>query len=359
MKVYILKKDRSRVYKSEAVIAYILETEHPFGLGPEDLRLNHRDSGEPYLAPADGCEKAFAGTEDTALHVSITDTKERWIGVISEEAVGLDAEDQSRKASPSTVKALHPLEQKYLSGMEQGSSEWREEFLHIWTAKEAYSKYCGEGLKMGFSRFSVLDEDLSYAKQLRYKDRPAAYIHFKKRDGLYICLATQSPCVDSPEITALNYDAPFKASALETAADILDRGMLSEKELRQKLKLKGYPDDDIAAAAEALKERGYLDDASYASRYISRARQQGKGRFRIESELAQKGIEKSAAAEAFDALDGDEDAVSEMELAMAQAERITAGKEIDEKLLAKTARKLAGLGYSSRVIYSVVDRLRK
>jgi regulatory protein len=363
MKVYLLKKDRARVYKSTDIAAHILETEKPFGFGPEDIKLTHGEKGEPCFEAADGVGLFAAPSGDAQAsklpHISISDTRECWLAVLSLEPVGFDVEEQSRRPRPASVKALHPLEQQYLSHLETESSEWREEFLHIWTAKEAYSKFCGEGLRIGFSRFSVLEPDLSYSEQVQCREHPAAHMHFERTEGLCLCLAASSPCPEGFELKRLYYAAPFKESALEAAAGILDRGMLSERELRQKLKLKGYPEEDIAAATEALKARGYLDDAAYAARYISRARDQGKGRFRIESELAKKGIDKAASQAAFGAESDDENAPSEMDLAMAQAERMAAGKEMDDKLLAKVARKLAALGFGSSVIYAVLDRLRK
>ena len=97
------------------------------------------------------------------LFVSVSDTKSRWAMLAADRPCGLDVEENSRNLTVATAKKLHPLEQQYLSGLEPLGSEWRSEFLNIWVRKEAYMKFCGEGLRMGLSKFSVLDEQLNYA----------------------------------------------------------------------------------------------------------------------------------------------------------------------------------------------------
>ena len=349
MKIYIIKKDRSKVYKSEDIAGDILSSSDHKEPG-ENLRLSHLDKGQPVLITEDG--------ELSSVNISISDTKNYWVCGFGKGLLGIDAEELSRTVKSTVTKALHPLEQSYLVKLNQGGREWKDEFLHIWTAKEAYSKFCGEGLKIGFSRFSVLDEELNYVNIVHYKEMPPAHMHFERVGELALSIASEKRIDDDFEIISYTYDAPFKESAMEAAASLLDRQMLSEKELASKLRLKAYPEQDIKEAVEKLRERGYLDDLAYARAFARRAVSQGKGSFRIESELALKGIDKTAAREALELIAEDDDAPSEEQRALELAEKICSGKEIDDKLKAKAARRLSSLGYSSRVIYSVLEKLR-
>ncbi len=85
-------------------------------------------------------------------------------------------------------------------------------------------------------------------------------------------------------------DAP-RPSAFERALGRLARRDHAEQELRGKLARDGYPADEIDAALTRLRDRGYLDDATFAVRFArSRMRHDGLGRHRIRQALRQRGV---------------------------------------------------------------------
>lgn len=73
----------------------------------------------------------------------------------------------------------------------------------------------------------------------------------------------------------------------------------TEWQLRQKLEQGEYPQEIIDTAVAYVKSYGYVDDMSYASRYID-SRQQAKSRRQIICELQQKGIEKDVILAAYE-----------------------------------------------------------
>ena len=73
----------------------------------------------------------------------------------------------------------------------------------------------------------------------------------------------------------------------------------TEWQLRQKLEQGEYPQDIIDTAVAYVKSYGYVDDISYASRYID-SRQQSRSRRQIICELQQKGIEKDVILAAYE-----------------------------------------------------------
>ncbi len=84
-----------------------------------------------------------------------------------------------------------------------------------------------------------------------------------------------------------------------TALKLLARRELSVEALRTRLRDRGYPDADIAAAIDHLLETGALDDGRVARAYArTAATLKGRGRLRVERELMALGIDRNVAAEA-------------------------------------------------------------
>ena len=335
MKIYCVKKKKGRKYASVQLAREAA-----------GISLDHDPLGRPMDA-------------DGACHLSISDTKGWWVMLTADSPCGLDIEEKSRGISEAVVKKLHPLEQQYLSGLSAGSSEWREEFLQIWVRKEAYMKFCGEGLSLGLSKFSVLDEALSYAPLTQAKNHPQACLMPVDLGNGLACAAALQQSEELEDVVFTASEGETEKSALDEAAELLaGRGYLSG-ELEKKLKSKGHDAKETAQAVERLQELGYVDDEAYARRYAADAAAKGKGKLRIARELQQKGARGDVAKEALQALASDEDQLSERERAMQAAERmLSPGQKPAEKDLARIGRRLAALGYEPSVIWDVLGKLK-
>lgn len=307
MKIYLIEKKKYRIYKSEAIVKAIL-----------DKTLTHTAKGAPEI---DGA------------YISISDTKSFWACAVSEDIpIGLDIEELTRTVKPIVVKKLHEEEIEDLSTFAPGGSEWRDEFLSIWTRKEAYMKMEGLGLRMGLSSFSVIDND---------------DVNSFKYQKLMIGVAGDLKC----DITWPKYEAPFEIRCLDAAAMMLNTRSYSAAELIKKLKDRGYPEESIEVAIERLKEYGYLNDSEYAKSWARRMNASGKAPRRIEYELEKKGIDKEIAKEA---------AAEYKENSKESALKIAEKYKIEtEKDLNRLGRKLASLGYEPSLIYDILNKLRK
>jgi regulatory protein len=98
--------------------------------------------------------------------------------------------------------------------------------------------------------------------------------------------------------------------AYEAALRMLAARALTVREIRQRLRRKGFQEPEITSAAARLVERGYLDDRALAYNVaLARARRL-YGRSRIEAELKRRGVATAlageAAGKAFEELDEDE-----------------------------------------------------
>jgi regulatory protein len=93
----------------------------------------------------------------------------------------------------------------------------------------------------------------------------------------------------------------------ESALGLLARRAHTRLELRRKLLRKGFLRDEVEGCLDGLAQRGWLDDARTATALAGARSRGGRGRARIASELAAKGVTREDADAALAALDpGDE-----------------------------------------------------
>ncbi len=350
MIIHLLQKKKGRLYRSEDIVRFIFSQD-----GDSSVSLSYDASGAPLLLSEDGAP---------SCGISISDTVRFWAAAVAPESnLGLDIEESSRRIKPSTVRKLHPLEKTYLTALEEGGAEWINEFLCIWTRKEAYSKFCGAGLAIGFGSFSVLDADLAYRETISCKGRsPAAAVQLSLPFGLIGALCTEPGAgLGEPEIRLIKYEGSLAVAAREAAADMLFSRNMSSQELVEKLVKKGYKRDEASNVASEMKTKGYIDDADYALRLARRLADSGNSRSRIKHLIKEKGLSDQDMEAALENLE-DEGLLSDKERAAEIARTMLpfSGEErtADKKALAKLARKLSSLGYSANTIYSILDKYR-
>lgn len=75
----------------------------------------------------------------------------------------------------------------------------------------------------------------------------------------------------------------------ECALSLLEYADRTEQELRQKLRDRGYSQEEIDEAVSFLMEYGYVNDAAYAERYI-RSQASCKSRRSLRMELEKRGV---------------------------------------------------------------------
>lgn len=145
-----------------------------------------------------------------------------------------------------------------------------------------------------------------------------------------------------------------KRNPRDEAADYIARRDRTEAELRRRLRDKGYSEEEVEETAAFAEECGWIDDASYCRRYIEYSRLRGRGPLRILRDLAEKGVERMLVQELLEELFNRE---AESAAAFALAEK-ELSERIDEKNLARTARKLASRGFRAGAISDALRRIR-
>ncbi len=127
-------------------------------------------------------------------------------------------------------------------------------------------------------------------------------------------------------------------SASQAALRLLQRRDHGKGELRRKLRLRGFPEDEIERVLESLDGRGLLDDASYARAFAKESLASGHGPAWISAKLRSRGV----AAVAF-GIALDEETASLR--ALLKKRRVTEAALTDPAERAKIVRFARGRGY--------------
>ena len=151
--------------------------------------------------------------------------------------------------------------------------------------------------------------------------------------------------------------APLNEPGLyDYAVKSLGRAMRTEAELRRLLHQRAKPGSSGEAAVVSvltrLKERGYLDDQSFAETY-ARLRQENEklGQRNVRQKLQQKGVSTPIINETLEARYASTD---EEALARQHLERKRIRKPENEKETARVMRRLVAAGFSTGVIYRIL-----
>ena len=97
--------------------------------------------------------------------------------------------------------------------------------------------------------------------------------------------------LDLESYTELKYLSE-KYLALNKAADILSRRLMSAKELQEKLLIKGYSEKTVIYCIEKMTGLGLINDEYYASAIVRHYSAKSYGVGRIREELHRRGIDR-------------------------------------------------------------------
>lgn len=143
---------------------------------------------------------------------------------------------------------------------------------------------------------------------------------------------------------------PKKANpALEYGARLLAPRAMSEKNLRDKLRDKGFGQADIEDAVARLTEMGGLNDREFAQTVARHYVNRGFGRQKVAQELYRRGIDKEIADEI---LPGLAPCSSQVE---AYLEKTIRDQTADKRVLRRAAAGLYRRGFSWEQINGAID----
>jgi len=153
MKIYHFsggREERERFF-GESLADYIKESGAlvPLPLSGEEIATEKEPHGKPYFR-----DPALEG-----IHFSKSHTKGHEILCFSDSKVGVDCENTEARTGiedsyPGIAERCFTDEEMEYLRSEKNDPKRR--FFEIWTAKEAYMKYTGNGFSEGFHTFSSL-----------------------------------------------------------------------------------------------------------------------------------------------------------------------------------------------------------
>ena len=141
----------------------------------------------------------------------------------------------------------------------------------------------------------------------------------------------------------------------EKALSILKARDKTEYELIEALRIAGYSEEEITETLLYLKDMGYIDDLSYAGRYVQISMDKRRGPKRIERELIEKGVKSSVI---YDVMSDEMDYEWETDTAESIAQEIKSKNPAlrEDKLIAKIVNKLSYEGFDEDIINEIIEK---
>lgn len=156
----------------------------------EKFRISKTDRGKPYF------------TYLPQIHFSISHSGAYWGCAVAMEPVGMDlqehvllkgetVEEASIRFLKLAKRFLHPKEAEFVE------QDAYERFFTVWTAKESYVKYTGQGIDNEFSERCVIPEEKTLwpqffnQKDVAWKSQREWFSNTKYQENYTLCVCTQ------------------------------------------------------------------------------------------------------------------------------------------------------------------------
>ncbi len=119
-----------------------------------------------------------------SVHFNITHSGDYWMCVFADAPVGVDLQQyQACDRANLSRKFFHPAEDAFLR--QRGYTD----FFELWSAKESYLKYTGQGITQNLNEHSVVAIDG------RFPVTAGAVLRFLPwRPDYALCICTSAPC---------------------------------------------------------------------------------------------------------------------------------------------------------------------
>ena len=141
--------------------------------------------------------------------------------------------------------------------------------------------------------------------------------------------------------------------AFDKAIDYISRRLHSEREIRIKLKQKGFRPLVIDETVKKLKEYNYICDENFTAALVESSK--NKSKKEIEYILRGKGVSNELVAAYVSVISEDEELLNAESLAVKHVR----GKEINEKTLANLYAFLSRKGFSADIVKKVLYRFKE
>ena len=167
---------------------------------------------------------------------------------------------------------------------------------------------------------------------------------------------TENSTFSIDQFNAITDENCFKL-CMNTAIRLLSQRMHSIYEIRIKLKKKDFSYKIINKVIDELDKMNLLDDKQFTKNYIDELIYRGQGKYKIINSLQKRGIPKEIIDENLLELDDSDSEEKRAEEVLSKKIKSLAYKEIEpRKLKEKLIRHLISRGFSSDIVFKIVDK---
>lgn len=154
-------------------------------------------------------------------------------------------------------------------------------------------------------------------------------------------------------------EAPPQEKAKQRAFRLLAMRARSEKELRAKLKEKGFDESVVEEVAARLRELNYLDDESFARQWARNlAVNKLFGDRRIEASLMEKGIPQPLIRQVVTEV-REELTEQKAVILLIRKKVVNGARKIDDRERRRLAQSLMGRGFSPGLVFDILNRSKE
>lgn len=132
------------------------------GINARELDICIDDMGKPYVENAGNA------------YFNVSHSREYVACIISDKPCGIDIETMDKDNLDIAKRFFAKSEYEYISDCPK--EQVKNRFYEIWTAKEAYSKYEGKGLGIGFDSFEVVKRNERYSVLVNGAEKQAVNV---------------------------------------------------------------------------------------------------------------------------------------------------------------------------------------
>lgn len=154
--------------------------------------------------------------------------------------------------------------------------------------------------------------------------------------------------INEDKLLELQRDSDIE-KATEKALSLLDRQLYTKKQIKDKLKTKGFSEEVIAEVIQKLEGYGYISDLNYAKSYISSTK--GKSKKELECALLTKGISRFIIDDAMENTIVDDSLVAE-----SLADKYMKYKEVTPENKSKLYAFLYRKGFSGEAVSTAINK---
>ena len=180
-KLLRLKYDGARALSYTAGLLLAEAAKKELSLEPEEIRICRGEHEKPFLEGAEG------------FYYNLSHTEGLCVIAYGDEPVGADCERiRFREKDLAVAKRCFTDEEyAYIEAAGDDMHVFSERFFRIWTIKESYLKYTGEGISVALDSFCVDPEGMCV------RGRTARFTEYVYGDHM-IMICTASGAVDFP-----------------------------------------------------------------------------------------------------------------------------------------------------------------